>query len=79
MAGEVSFVAERCLATVTFVWLVTVDLKHVAFQRLLFCEFGVAFIAKICTIFYCGDEQQEKKREERSRKTEKERKQESSC
>ena len=52
VAGEVSFVAESCLAAVTFVWLVTVDLKHVAFKRLLLCELGVAFVAKVCTVFY---------------------------
>lgn len=31
VASEISLVAECCLATVTFVWLVAVHLKHVPF------------------------------------------------
>lgn len=52
VAGEVSFVAEGCLAAVAFVWLVAVDLKHVSFQRLLLGELGVALVAKVRTVFY---------------------------
>lgn len=51
MTGKVALVAECCLAPVTFVWLVTVDLKHVAFQNLLFCKLGVAFVTEVCTVF----------------------------
>ena len=55
MAGKISLVAECCLAPITFVWLVTMDLKHVAFQNLLVCEFGVAFVTEVCTVF-CKDQ-----------------------
>lgn len=51
MTGKVSLVAECCLATVTFVWLVAVDLKRVAFQGFLLCKLGVAFITEVGSIF----------------------------
>lgn len=54
VAGEVSFVAEGSLAPVTFVWLVTVDLESVSFKSILLCIFGVAFMAKECSIFTAG-------------------------
>lgn len=53
VAGQVALVAEGSLAAVTLVWLVTVDLDHVVFQRIFICELGVTTIAEVGVVF-CG-------------------------
>lgn len=52
VAGKVAFVAESSLAAVALVWLIAVNLEHVLFQRFVFGEFGVAFVAEECTVFW---------------------------
>lgn len=55
VAGQVSFIAEGSLAAVTLVWLITVDLDHVIFQRIFVCKLGVTTIAEVRVVF-CGEE-----------------------
>lgn len=54
VAGQVAFIAERSLAAIALVWLVTVDLEHVVFQGIFLCEFGVAPVAEVCVVFTAG-------------------------
>lgn len=51
MAGQVALVAESSLAAVALVWLVTVHLKHVLFQRFVFGELGVTFVTEERAVF----------------------------
>lgn len=55
VAREVALVAERSLTAVTLVWLVTVHLKHVLFQRFVFCKLRVTFVAEERPVFCFGD------------------------
>lgn len=58
VACEVPLVAESSLAAVTLVWLVTVHLKHVLFERFVLGKLGVTFIAEECPVFYSGEKPQ---------------------
>lgn len=53
VAGQVAFVAECCLAAVTLVWLVTVDLHHVVSEGIFICELEVTTVAEVGVVF-CG-------------------------
>lgn len=55
MAGEVPFVTECSLASVTLVWLISMDLEHVAFQGVRLRKLCVAFVAEVVTILCNGN------------------------
>lgn len=55
MAGEVPFVTEGSLASVTLVWLISMDLEHVSFQGVRFRKLCVALVAEVGTILCNGN------------------------